>query len=178
MCRAGGVASVFSSMIEISHAPNNRLDGVIMQSGGASRRYEVVRLVQRLSTASLRYVDREGAARGLHRSDLNALQALAEARGAAMSPGELATALALSPSATTTVLDRLERAGHVRRRHDEHDRRRVAVTMTETAGAEARAMFGPLASAMVEAMDDFDDAEVEVIARFLDAAAETIEQAS
>ncbi len=141
-------------------------------------RVEIVRLVQRLSVASLRYSDRAGAAHGLHRSDLQALQVLAEARdqGApAVTPGRLAAALSLSPSATSTLLDRLERAGHVRRGHDDADRRRVTVDMTPTAGAEARAMFGPLAAAMSEAMAEFDDVELAVAARFVVAMTEVIE---
>lgn len=144
-------------------------------------RYAVVRLVQRLAAASLHFSDRAGAARGLHRSDLQALQVLAQARDAGdpgLTAGRLARALALSPSATTTLVDRLERAGHVRREHDETDRRRVALAMTETAGSEARAIYGPLAAAMHEAMQEFDDAEVDVVLRFLRVAATVVEDST
>ncbi len=138
-------------------------------------RYEVVRGVQGLSAAALRFIDREGSSRGLHRSDLQALHALDEAGGAAMSPSEIARALSLSPSATTTLLDRLERAGHVDRTHAVDDRRRVNVTMTASAGAEARSMFLPLAEAMMAMMDDFEDEEIAVVGRFLAAARQTID---
>ncbi|WP_293784206.1 MarR family winged helix-turn-helix transcriptional regulator [uncultured Aeromicrobium sp.] len=144
------------------------------------RRYDVVRLVQELATASLRFTDRAGAARGLHRSDLNALQALARAREdgqAGLSARQLAEALSLSPSATTTLLDRLERAGHVTRGLDAKDRRRITVSMTDAAGSEAQAMFGPLAAALLEMMSEFDEEEVEVIARFLRAASDIIDEA-
>lgn len=145
---------------------------------GSDARYDVVRLVQRLTSASLHYTDRAGGARGLHRSDLQALQALVQAREAgeaSMTAGGLARALSLSPSATTALVDRLERAGHVRRAPDETDRRRVGLEMTETAGSEARALFGPLAASMLQAMDELDDAEIEVVARFLRLASEVVE---
>lgn len=147
-----------------------------LSNGSAEARYEVVRGVQDLSAASLRFIDREGAARGLHRSDLQALHALEQAEGAALSPSEIARALSLSPSATTTLLDRLERAGHVDRAHAVDDRRRVNVTMTASAGEEARAMFLPLAESMMATMDEFDDDEIAVIGRFLAAARRTIDE--
>ena len=146
----------------------------------AAARAEIVHRLQALTTATLHFTDRAAASRGLHRSDLQALQALVAARqagAAALTPGELAHALTLSPSATTTLIDRLERAGHVERRHDQRDRRRVALAMTEHAGAEARALFGPMAGAMVAAMEDFDDEQVATILRFLTTATHVISEA-
>ena len=108
------------------------------------------------------------------------LQALMTARASgagALTPGELAQVLTLSPSATTTLIDRLERAGHVERHHDQQDRRRVSLTMTEHAGTEGRAMFGPMAAAMIRLLADFDDAEVATISRFLAAATDVVETA-
>lgn len=140
-------------------------------------RLDLVQRLQRLTTATLHFSDRAAASRGLHRSDLQALQALVTARASgagALTPGELAQVLVLSPSATTTLVDRLVRAGHVERHHDQEDRRRISLTMTEHAGVEARAMFGPMAAAMVALLDDFDDAEVATISRFLVAATEVV----
>ncbi len=147
--------------------------------GGAAPdpRFEVVQRLQALTTATLHFSDRAAASRGLHRSDLQALQALMTARAAgagALTAGELAQVLTLSPSATTTLVDRLERAGHVERHHDQHDRRRVSLTMTAHAGVEGRAMFGPMAAAMVELLGQFDDAEVATIGRFLAGATEVV----
>jgi DNA-binding MarR family transcriptional regulator len=44
---------------------------------------------------------------------------------------ELATALDLSPAAMTKRLDNLEQDGYLRRSHDDADRRRVLITLTE-----------------------------------------------
>ena len=139
---------------------------------------EVVRLVRDLSERSSRYADRAGAARGLHRSDLSALLVLARAREEGrdpLSPGVLARELMLSPSATTTLVDRLERSGHVERTHDATDRRRVSLAMTASAGATARDMFGPVAAAMASAAAEFSDAEMDVVRRFLGAMVEAVD---
>ncbi|GAA1675959.1 MarR family winged helix-turn-helix transcriptional regulator [Fodinicola feengrottensis] len=45
-------------------------------------------------------------------------------------PGELATALGMSPAAMTKRLDALERSGYVVREHDTQDRRKVTVRLT------------------------------------------------
>jgi DNA-binding MarR family transcriptional regulator len=49
---------------------------------------------------------------------------------------ELATALDLSPAAMTKRLDNLEQDGYLRRSHDDADRRRVLITLTQ-AGVRA-----------------------------------------
>lgn len=155
------------------------VSGVTMQGGREERpRGDVVRLVRALAEGASRFADRAGAARGLHRSDLAALQALSRAREdgqGPLTPGTLARSLMLSPSATTTLLDRLERSGHVERFHDENDRRRVGLTMTPSAGETARSMFGPLADSMIEAMSEFDDDEMDIVRRFLAAMTEVID---
>jgi DNA-binding MarR family transcriptional regulator len=158
------------------------LSPVEAHSGGPSptgdERYEVVRSLQALTSATLHFSDRAAASRGMHRSDLQALQALVAARESGvgtLTPGELAQVLTLSPSATTTLVDRLERAGHVERSHDQADRRRVVLTMTRHAGTEARAMFGPMAAAMSAALAEFDDDEISTILRFLATATSVVE---
>lgn len=140
-------------------------------------RAQIARLVQELTSVALRYSDRVGGARGMNRSDLHALQALARARTAdeVLTPTALAAALSMSPSATTALVDRLERVGHVRRVHDEVDRRRIGLEMTASAGTEARAMFGPLAASIATMADQFSDAEIAVIARFLRATTAAVE---
>jgi DNA-binding MarR family transcriptional regulator len=69
------------------------------------------------------------AALGLGGTDLYALNSLDI--GGPMTSGELADATGLTTGATTRLIDRLERAGHVRRTPDAADRRRVYVELIE-----------------------------------------------
>ena len=63
--------------------------------------------MQAVTTASLRFTDRQASVHGLHRTDLQALQLLVAARASGagpLSPGRLATELEMSPSAVTTLV--------------------------------------------------------------------------
>lgn len=72
----------------------------------------------------------------------------------------------LTSGAVTTAIDRLERAGHVRRVADPGDRRRVIVELTDGARAAAWEMFGPLASAAGELLASYSDAALELLIEF------------
>ncbi|GAB4005677.1 hypothetical protein GCM10029992_54260 [Glycomyces albus] len=96
---------------------------------------DLIRLFRAATAASDRFAERFGASHGLHRTDLNALEAIMDAarRGAPMSPSVLAAETGLSPSATTALIDRLEASGHVERVRTGGDRRRVTLAMSEAA---------------------------------------------
>jgi len=114
------------------------------------------------------------AAHGLHATDLRALIHLLDAAraGTAATPGWLGTQLGLNSASVTALVDRLERAGHVRRERDSRDRRRVLLAVEDKAVALGWSFFGPLISDMVSAMRDFDVAELATIRRFLQAMTE------
>ena len=80
---------------------------------------------------------------GIHRTDSRLLDVL-QMKGR-MSAGELAKAGQLGPGAVPAALDRLERAGYVRRVRDENDRRRVLVDITDQLEKLTWELYGPLA---------------------------------
>lgn len=81
-------------------------------------------------------------------SDMTAILLLSE-RGA-MGGTELAGLLGISSAATTVLVDRLERTGHLERVRDTVDRRRVTVTATPTGRAA-------VLSAWLPAIHELDD---------------------
>jgi DNA-binding MarR family transcriptional regulator len=101
---------------------------------------------------------------GINRTDMRAL-GLLQFRGP-MTAGQLAEAAALSPGATTAVLDRLERRGFVRRRPDAEDRRRVLVEVTPEALAISDDLYGPLARAGFERMGGMTTDELRIVLDF------------
>jgi DNA-binding MarR family transcriptional regulator len=112
----------------------------------------------------------ENAARqlGVNRTDLRCLSRLRE-RGR-MTAGDLAFEAGLTPAATTTAIDRLERAGFARRIRDDVDRRRVMVAPTEAAMAAGQRIWGPVISDAFAQFKGYTLAELAVITRFLDQA--------
>lgn len=87
-----------------------------------------------------------------------------------LSAGELSAALKLSPAATTTVIDRLERAGLVTRSRDAANRRRVLVTATDAARAAEAEVYLPVGAAGAEALSRYDEDQLATILDFLQAA--------
>ncbi|MFE6614534.1 MarR family winged helix-turn-helix transcriptional regulator [Amycolatopsis sp. NPDC057786] len=129
----------------------------------------LVLLLRQLTVESDRFAEMFGEAHGLHRTDLNALAVIMDAArmGDPMSPSRLASALHLSASATTAVLDRLERAGHLYRDRSATDRRKVELRMHEQARRIGAEFFQPLGERYAEAWRDMGEDERRAVARFL-----------
>jgi DNA-binding MarR family transcriptional regulator len=79
---------------------------------------------------------------GINQTDLICLNALF--REGPMTAGQLATVIGLTSGATTTAIDRLERAGYAHRRSDPADRRRVMVETSPEGAQRAFAVFDGL----------------------------------
>ncbi|MEU5946688.1 MarR family transcriptional regulator [Micromonospora sp. NPDC047465] len=106
---------------------------------------------------------------GLGATDLQALIAVmdAELAGQPITPGRLGEQLSLSSGSVTALIDRLERAGHIRRDRDTTDRRKVFLHYAERGAALATDFFRPLGRRTDEVMAGFGDDELEVVHRFM-----------
>ncbi|MGW4670903.1 MarR family winged helix-turn-helix transcriptional regulator [Streptomyces sp. NPDC004324] len=105
---------------------------------------------------------------GLHATDVQALAAILDAPQP-LSPGRLRDHLGLTSGAVTACLDRLERAGHIRRVRESPDRRVVHLHYVAEARTVARAHFRPLAEVTERVRDRFGEEELSVVLRFLSA---------
>ncbi|MEU4271878.1 MarR family transcriptional regulator [Streptomyces sp. NPDC026092] len=107
-------------------------------------------------------------AHGLHPTDVQALGIVLDSPEP-LTPGRLREQLGLTSGAVTACLDRLEKAGHIRRSRESADRRVVHVHYEEGARAAARQYFLPLAQAADRARERFDAEELATALRFLTA---------
>ena len=89
-----------------------------------------------------------------------------------LGPAELSARLGISSGSGTELVDRLERAGHLERRRDDHDRRRVALHVSPSAVESALGELAPLFAALDALEDDFTPEEQAAVARYLRAAAD------
>lgn len=108
--------------------------------------------LQRATHATLRVLAAELVDLDLTASEINALANLADGRGRTVS--ELGAAVGARPTTLTSVLDRLERRGHITRGASPGDRRAVLIELTASgqltatsirqaiAGLEHRALGG------------------------------------
>lgn len=91
--------------------------------------------------------------------------------GHQMGPAELSARLGISTGSGTELVDRLERAGHIRRDRDTRDRRRVALHVTPSAVQQVLRQLAPLMEGMDRLSERFTVEEQRVIVRYLRAAA-------
>ena len=105
---------------------------------------------------------------GLNRTDMRALDITG--RFGPLAPTELARLLGFTTGGVTTVLDRLERAGYIRRQPDPADRRRQVVQITEATTARDREVFGGLIRQTGDLLATYTDEQLAVIRDFLDRA--------
>jgi len=102
---------------------------------------------------------------GLNRTDMRALDIVGQA--GPLAPTALARMLGFTTGGVTAVLDRLERAGYIRRRPDPGDRRRQVVETTEATAARDKEVFGDLIRGTSELLATYADDELRVIHHFL-----------
>lgn len=132
-------------------------------------RDELVRLLQEYAVEADRLSRTFAERHSMHVTDLYALMAVmhAEGEGEPLTPGRLGEHLGLSSGATTAVVDRLERASHVSRSRDGHDRRRVTLHYGTTAARVGGEFFGPLGEKMDAFLSGYSAAERAAAQRFL-----------
>jgi DNA-binding MarR family transcriptional regulator len=84
--------------------------------------------------------------------------------------GQLAEITGLTTGAITGIIDRLEKAGLVRRERDPNDRRRVILQMTITPEREQqyRELFEPLARATRALCEEYTNEQLEVLLDFFE----------
>jgi DNA-binding MarR family transcriptional regulator len=127
---------------------------------------QVVASLRALSTETDR-LDQAAADRyGLNRTDMRALDIIGQA--GPLAPTTLARRLGFTTGGVTTVLDRLEHAGYIRRRPDPGDRRRQVVETTPATAARDEEIFGGLIRSTSDLLATYTDGQLQVIQDFLD----------
>lgn len=81
-------------------------------------------------------------------------------------PRELAMELRMSPSAITSVVDRLEKAAFAYREPSKSDRRQVLVTVVPERAQQAVDCYVPLFSRMSAVLADYTDDQIEILHTF------------
>jgi len=115
------------------------------------------RAMQAYQRSTQAFDDEVGRVLGVNPVDLRCLDWLSEAP---LSPSRLAEATGLSAAATTSMIDRLERKGFVRRVPHATDRRQTVVEMTEQGHAASWQLYGPLVEAGIPLLAPFDTGEL------------------
>jgi DNA-binding MarR family transcriptional regulator len=102
---------------------------------------------------------------GINRTDLRCLDELLQV--GEMGPARLAERLRLTTGSTTTLLDRLERAGYVTRSPDPQDRRKVVIRPTPLVLQRAQEIYGPIATEGAQNLAQLTSDELGAVLRYL-----------
>jgi DNA-binding MarR family transcriptional regulator len=134
--------------------------------GEEQRLRQSVGMSLRVLGSEIDRLDEAVAARmGLHRTDLRCLEIAARAAG--LSAGELAERAGLSTSAVTSVIDRVERLGFLRRVRDVNDRRRVLVEVTDLGRKRGSEAFRGLMEGTQAILAGYSAEELRLFERFV-----------
>jgi DNA-binding MarR family transcriptional regulator len=140
-------------------------------------RQEIIQAIndklREMSTETILFHQAVADVLGLHITDHKCLDIIY--RFGAMPAGRLAELTGLTTGAVTGIIDRLEKAGYVRRANDPKDRRRTIVEPTRNKKLEKKleTIFTPLGERMHTLMSSYSDSE---LAFLLDATTEFLEQ--
>jgi DNA-binding MarR family transcriptional regulator len=107
---------------------------------------------------------------GINSTDLECLDLL-QLNGP-ITAGQMSARSGLTSGATTAMIDRLERAGYVRRRRDADDRRLVVVEVLEHCGAHIAPLYEPIQKDLEKLHARYSNRELAIVVRYLTEALE------
>jgi DNA-binding MarR family transcriptional regulator len=107
---------------------------------------------------------------GLSVSDFSALDHVAQSQesGRPVGPTELAHHLGMTSASATVLVDRLETAGHLRRRPRADDRRRVLLELTDATRQRIESHLGPVLNEVQQLTESLTSAERDAVLTYLD----------
>lgn len=130
-----------------------------MNSDSAPIVHSALLALQRATHATLQLLAAELVDLDLTASEINALANLGDGRGRTVS--QLGAAVGARPTTLTSVLDRLERRGHITRGARPGDRRSVLIELTPSGRAAADTVHQALASIEQRALADLSPAALD-----------------
>jgi DNA-binding MarR family transcriptional regulator len=122
-------------------------------------------LARRNSTATVLFHHAVAERLGLGPTDHKCLDLILEHQ--MLTGSELAAMTGLTSGAVTGVVNRLERAGYIRREPDPEDGRRQLLRSVPERLGEAERLFMDIAASAADLLDGFDTHQLEAIAAFL-----------
>ena len=124
----------------------------------AQLRETVIRCLREFIAGSIIYNQQVADHVGLRLTDMQCINVL-DLMGPS-TPGELARSTGLTTGGVTVMLDRLEKAGYVKRVPNPRDRRSVLVRLNPTKLKKMQAFYGEINQRMAALLDETPDREL------------------
>lgn len=137
---------------------------------------ELEHAMRKSSAQGTIYASAVAESAGISSSDMDCMDFLnLEGR---MTAGRLAELTGLTTGAITGVVDRMEKAGLVRRERDADDRRKVFIVPELSSVARIGRLYGPLQRAMHGLWDGYSEAELKLLLKFAEQGYEAVLKAT
>ena len=152
------------------------MQGAMRNMGIKNRNEEVGKAIGgRFSTAVVLFHSAVAGRMGVNVTDWKCAEILA--RSGPINPGKLSDMTGMTTAATTQVINRLEKAGMLKRERDSQDRRKVTVCLVENPKTKrlVQSIFIDLGQEMGKMMAKYNMSELDVIAGFIQNTAEILE---
>ena len=124
----------------------------------------------KLSNATVFFHETVSGRLGLNATDTKCVGLLSRS-DYPMTAGDLAASTGLTTGAVTSIIDRLERAGLVRRTWDKRDRRKVFVELQPERMKDLAPLYAGLRASIEHLVSTYDEQELVIVADFLEKAA-------
>ena len=150
------------------------------KKNNAAGRAELLRhlwdMGRRMSTQTVFLHQAIAQTAGLNATDTKCLDLILQSGDGRVTAGWLSQQSGLTTGAVTHILDRLEKRRYIRRARDTADRRRVFVEARPENLKQLHPRYEAIGAAFMKILEDFTDAELRLICRYLDATAEVSRQ--
>lgn len=134
----------------------------------------LISLMRGLGTRTVLYQQNVAASLGLYNNDLKSVDILRET--GPITAGELSKITGMATGSITALIDRLEKAGYVRRQNDPGDRRRVIIVPEYEYKEEVAGIYRPLHDTMIELISSYSEEELKVITHYIGKASGILEE--
>lgn len=128
-------------------------------------RQDLALLVRSLGTRVILYQQQIAELLDVYTHDFTSINVLSET--GPITAGELSKRIGLTTGSVTALIDRLEKAGFVRRKKHPEDRRSIIIVPQYETKNEVKAAYFQLSSKMLELSDKYTEKEHELIKSFL-----------
>ncbi|MGW0522169.1 MarR family winged helix-turn-helix transcriptional regulator [Crossiella sp. NPDC003009] len=140
-------------------------DSATTTDGRGEAAVTLAKLGREMSSVTIAFHAAAAERMGLSGTDHKCLDLALHSPGP-LTAGRIAELSGLSTGAVTGVIDRLERAGFVRRVRDPHDRRKVLVEVTQCNEGRYDHIFRGLVDGVAEMVSRYRPEEIDVITRY------------
>lgn len=122
---------------------------------------DLIALIKKETRTATLFVQTVAESSGMHTTDIKCLDFLVEARSA--TAGDLARVTGLTTGAITAVIDRMEKAGFIKRTADSNDRRKIIIKLLVEHPKHFQVVHSLFANQMPKILSEYKSNEIAII---------------